>query len=78
MTTEPLPENVLDKDRVTIDREVLEWALARIGDEREGGCQFEPLHAGDPDHHGPEFAKALFDALKSELNELAAIANSGN
>lgn len=55
---------------LTIDRDLLEWALERVGGD---DCPFEPLHAGDPDHHGPEFAAALFEALTYEVDELDAL-----
>lgn len=55
-------------DEILIDLDILTWALERVGD-GEGGCEFEPMNQGDPDHHGPEFAKELFDAIKAERAE---------
>ena len=53
---------------VCVDVDLIEWALARIGEETDGGC---PYASDDgPDHHGPEFAVALFDALVEERREL--------
>jgi len=59
-------------ETVCVDKDILGWALASIGDE-SGGCPFEPIHADDPDHHGKEFADALFDALVREVAELDAL-----
>ena len=59
-------------ETLVIDRDLLEWALARIGDE-SGGCPFEPIRPDDPDHHGPEFADALFAAIRVEIAEYDTI-----
>lgn len=53
-----------DSKRVT--REGLAAALTVAGDDGSKGCRFEPTEPGDIDHHGPEFADAIFDALPAD------------
>lgn len=50
----------------------LKDALASVGDD-PGGCPFEPLHQEDPDHHGKEFADAIWEQVSSDREELAAL-----
>lgn len=58
---------------VCITFDELRDALASVGDESGGGCEFEPTRPDDPDHHGPEFAKAVWDSVLRDREEVAAL-----
>lgn len=56
---------------ITFDE--LRDALASVGDESGGGCEFEPTNPDDPDHHGPEFAQAVWDSVMRDREEVAEL-----